>query len=261
MSNDTQRLVSVIMPAYNSAAYIESAIRSVMAQTYPHWRLLVIDDGSDDDTCTIVTRLSEEDERITLLCNEENIGVAATRNKGLDLCVGTCVAFLDSDDLWHPDKLSLQMQKMQEEQADLVYASYGIMDCEGVPCKAPYLVPDKADFNLLLKENVVGCSAALISEEMARTYRFASHYYHEDYCLWLKILQDGHKAAGCREVLMTWRLACGSRSFDKRNGARNRWRIYRQHLGLPLWKSTASFASYALRGVKKYAGAKKGRDV
>jgi len=254
-------LVSVIMPAYNSASYIETAIRSVMAQTYPHWKLLVIDDGSEDDTCAIVTRLRAEDDRVTLICNEQNIGVAETRNKGLDLCAGSCVAFLDSDDLWHPDKLKLQVHKMLEEQAELVYASYGIMDSDGKPCKKPYLVPGEADFDRLLKENVVGCSAALISESVARTYRFVPNFYHEDYCLWLKILQDGHKAVGCEEVLMTWRLACGSRSFDKRNGALNRWRIYRQHLGLPLVKSATCFASYAINGLKKYRRSEKEPSV
>lgn len=259
--NQENPLVSVIMPAYNAAAYIESAIRSVMAQTYSHWRLLVIDDGSGDDTCAIVTRLSGEDDRVTLLRNERNMGVAETRNRGLDLCDGSCVAFLDSDDLWHPDKLTLQVRKMQEEQADLVYTSYGIMDCEGHPCKKPYLVPDATDFDHLLRENVIGCSAVLISEALARTYRFAACFYHEDYCLWLKMLQDGHKAVGCQEVLMTWRLACGSRSFDKRNGACNRWRIYRRHLGLPLCKSLSCFASYAVNGIKKYCRTKRGRGA
>lgn len=240
------------MPAYNAATTIESAVRSVMGQTYPHWRLLVIDDGSADDTCAIVTRLVEEDRRITLVRNEQNMGVAKTRNKGLDLCTDGCVAFLDSDDLWHPDKLTRQMKKMCEEHADLVYSSYGIIDCDGKPCRNAYRVPETADFNRMLKENVVGCSAALISQTIARDYRFNPEFYHEDYCLWLKILQDGHKAVGCQEVLMNWRLASGSRSFDKRNGARNRWRIYRRQLGLSLPKSTIAFVSYAVNGLRKY---------
>lgn len=255
--NRADRMVTVIMPSYNASAYIEEAIRSVMAQTYPHWRLLVIDDCSKDDTTAVVTRLCQVDARITLICNESNVGVAATRNKGLDLCDGTCVAFLDSDDLWHPDKLRMQMEKLEQERADLVYSSYGIMDCHGNPCKKPYLVPAVTDFNRLLKENTIGCSAALISEKVASSYRFMANFHHEDYCLWLEILRDGYKAVGCQEVLMTWRLACGSRSFDKRNGARNRWRIYRQHLGLPFAKSAISFISYALNGVKKYCRTEK----
>ena len=246
------QLVTVIMPAYNAAATIEASIRSVMGQTYSHWRLLVLDDGSADDTCAIVTDLAEEDERITLVRNPQNMGVAKTRNRGLDLCTEGCVAFLDSDDLWHPDKLTRQMNKMVEQNADLVYSSYGIIDSDGKPCRNAYRVPETADLNRMLKENVVGCSAALISESIAREYRFNPAFYHEDYCLWLKILQDGHKAVGCTEVLMNWRLACGSRSFDKRNGARNRWRIYRQQMGLSLLKSATAFVSYAINGLRKY---------
>lgn len=257
VDNGGQKTVAVIMPAYNASAYIEDAIRSVMAQTYPHWKLLVMDDKSQDDTCAIVLRLAEEDARIQLIRNEKNLGVAKTRNRALDLCGGCCVAFLDSDDLWHPDKLRLQMQMMETEQADLVYASYGIMDCHGTPCKQPYLVPAATDFEQLLRENVIGCSAVLLSERLAGSYRFVSGFHHEDYCLWLSILRDGYRAVGCRQVLMTWRLACGSRSFDKRNGARSRWRIYRRHLGLPFMKSALCFASYAWKGVKKYANNRK----
>ena len=101
--------VSVIMPAYNAAAYIEEAIRSVMAQTYGAWRLLVLDDGSADDTVGIVQRLAAEEPRITLLRNAENLGAARTRNRGWDLCDEGYVAFLDSDDRWHPEKLAAQM--------------------------------------------------------------------------------------------------------------------------------------------------------
>ena len=245
-------LVTVIMPAYNAASYIETAIRSVMAQTHTAWELLVIDDGSSDDTCAIVERLAAEDDRIHLLRNPQNCGVAATRNRGLELCNGAYAAFLDSDDVWHPDKLERQVQTAREQQADLVYTSYAIVDADGHPCKRPYLVPSQIDFQGLLKENVMGCSTVLLSAAVAQRYRFLSDFYHEDYCLWLDILRDGHTAVGCTDVLADWRLILNSRSFDKKNGARNRWRIYRRHLGFSVCKSARYFAAYAWRGLKKY---------
>ena len=246
------RRVTVIMPSYNAAPYIETAVRSVMAQTYPHWRLLVLDDASADATCAIVQGLCHEDSRITLVRNGENLGVAKSRNRGLELAQGDCVAFLDSDDVWHPEKLEKQMQAMACEQADLVYTSYDVMDENGAVSSNPYLVPATTDFNALLKENVIGCSTVLLSDTVAKTYRFTEQYFHEDYCLWLSILQDGHKAVGCEQPLAAWRLASGSRSFDKRKGAGNRWKIYRQYLKLPLWKCGVSFAGYAINGISKY---------
>lgn len=250
--------VSVIMPAYNAAAYIESAIRSVMDQTYGAWRLLVLDDGSSDDTVEIVQRLAKQDSRIALFRNEENCGAARTRNRGLDLCSDGYVAFLDSDDWWHPKKLEIQVNLAEQTGADIVYTSYAIIDGDGKPCRQPYVVPERTNFKHMLKENVIGCSAVLLSPQAARKYRFSPSFYHEDYCLWLDMLRDGCGAAGSSEVLTAWRLINGSRSFNKRNGVRQRWRIYREHLHLPLWTSVTAFIGYAASGIKKYGKKHKG---
>lgn len=250
--------VSVIMPAYNAAAYIEEAIRSVMAQTYGSWRLLVLDDGSSDDTVEIVERLAGEDSRISLFRNAENLGAARTRNRGLDLCSEGYVAFLDSDDRWHPDKLAAQVALAEQTAADLVYTSYAIIDNDGNPCRHPYIVPAQTGFEYMLKENVIGCSTVLLSPRAARQYRFSNGFYHEDYCLWLDMLRDGCQAAGCPQVLTEWRLIYGSRSYNKSNGVRQRWRIYQEHLRLPLWKCVVSFIGYAVNGAKKYCKKHKG---
>jgi len=120
--------VSVIIPTYNCQLFIETAVRSVMEQTYRDWELLVIDDGSTDATCEIIRRLAEEDARIRFLRNPANIGVAGTRNRGLDEIRGEYVAFLDGDDVWHPKKLEKQLQAMRAEDADMSYTSYAIID-------------------------------------------------------------------------------------------------------------------------------------
>ncbi len=252
--NITECAVSIIMPAYNSELYIEPAIHSVIEQTYRNWELLVIDDGSTDSTCSIVQRLAANDDRIKFIKNSSNMGVAKTRNRGLDLCSGDYVAFLDSDDIWYPNKLSLQIQKMKAKDADLAYSSYAIVDSQGNPSKNAYIVPENITFDDLLKENVIGCSTVIISRNLAKKYRFAIDFYHEDYCLWLDILHDGYKAVGCSDVLVKWRLIANSRSFNKRKSAMNRWRIYRRHLHFSFLKSIKLFFSYMFSGIKKYYG-------
>ncbi len=243
--------VSVIMPVYNCAAYVEEAVRSVLSQTERSLELLVIDDGSTDNTFTIVERLAAEDARVIALKNPENMGVARTRNRGLDMARGEFIAFLDGDDRWHPEKLEEQIARMQAENADLSYTSYAIVDAAGDPSKAAYIVPARVDFNSLLKENVIGCSTVMLTRAAA-THRFATDFYHEDYCLWLDILREGHTAVGCTAVLTDWRLIQNSRSFNKKNSARNRWRIYRGYLKLSVIRSAYAFACYAVNGVKKY---------
>lgn len=246
-------VVTIIMPAYNQERFIEKAIRSVQEQTFADWALLVLDDGSVDGTCAIVERLAAEDERIELIRNEKNMGVARTRNCGLELSRGQYVAFLDSDDIWLPDKLEKQLSLAKETGADIIYCSYGIIDDKGKKSRRDYIVPESIDLNGLLKENVIGCSTVLLSERIAGKYRFETEFYHEDYVLWLRLLQDGYVAAGCRESLVKWRLSENSRSFNKRKSAQNRWRIYREAMRLSLWQSLWLFAHYAMASLRKYS--------
>lgn len=244
--------VCVIMPAYNAGRFIEEAIRSVMGQTFRNWELLVIDDGSKDNTVETVQRLCREDPRITLLRNPQNMGVARTRNRGLQLCDGRYAALLDSDDVWHPEKLERQLRLAENTGAELIYSSYAIMDEQGEPARGDYLVPAKTDFSAILRENVVGCSTVLLSPEVAAKYRFETDYHHEDYVLWLQLLKDGYQAAGCTEVLTWWRYIENSRSFDKRKSAKSRWRIYREYLKLSSLQSAWAFCGYAVASLKKY---------
>ena len=248
----TQPKVTVIMPAYNAAQFIEAAIRSVIAQTVTDWELLVIDDGSRDDTCKIVEALSAQDSRVQLLRNAHNMGVANTRNRGLSLCRGEFAAFLDSDDIWLPEKLQKQLDLLEKTGASLCYTAYGIMDVAGNPSRGDYLVPAKADFRKLLMENVIGCSTVMLRRQNTGHYRFETTLHHEDYALWLRMLKDGILAAGCTEVLVKWRLVENSRSFDKRKSAHSRWVIYRDYMKLPLHQSLWAFGNYAFASVKKY---------
>lgn len=244
--------VSVIMPAYNAASYIETAIRSVMGQSFTDWELIVIDDCSRDATVEIVTRLASEDRRITLLCNEVNMGVSKTRNRGLDLARGRFAAFLDSDDVWHPEKLKVQLECLKRTGADFAYCSYAIVNAEGEKVKADYIVPENITFESMLRRNDIGCSTVLLTAPIVQKYRFGSGFYHEDYVLWMQLLRDGYQACGTVEILVDWRFIENSRSFDKRKSAKNRWLIYRNYLGLSFVRSVWAFSGYAVSGVKKY---------
>lgn len=252
VSPENQPLVSIIMPAYNAERYIEEAVRSAMAQTVTDWELLIIDDCSGDSTCSVAERLAREDKRIALFHNEENLGAAGTRNRGLELCRGKYVALLDSDDVWHPDKLEKQLERLRQTGADLSYSSYAVIGEDGKKAKGDYIVPENASFKKMLKENVIGCSTVLLDARIAKQYRFDTSFFHEDYVLWLRLLRDGYTAAGCGEVLVDWRYIESSRSFDKQKSARNRWKIYREYLKLPLPKSLWAFSNYAATSLRKY---------
>src|SRR5690349_19362823 len=114
-------LVSIVMPAYNAGKYIADSIRSVIAQTWPDWELLVVDDGSSDDTGAIVKEFVARDPRIRYFF-QENSRLGKARNTGLKNARGELIAFLDSDDLWLETKLALQTRAMNENHADVVFS-------------------------------------------------------------------------------------------------------------------------------------------
>lgn len=246
-------LVSVIMPSYNARPYLEKAIASVMAQTMPDWELIVIDDASVDGSFALAKQLQQKDSRIQVLRNEVNSGAARARNRGITLARGRYIAFLDSDDIWCPEKLERQLCALEAAKVRMCYCSYGIIDAFDNPVRADYIVPQRACFEDILKENYIQCSAMLICTEVVKKYMFNTEFFHEDYILGLDILRAGDTAVGCKEILLQWRYLEGSRSFNKRKAARNRWRVYRQYLQLPLFQTVSLFLHYAVAGVQKYS--------
>jgi glycosyltransferase involved in cell wall biosynthesis len=108
-------LVSVVIPAYNAASFIERTINSVLSQTYQNFEILVINDGSKDNTLEVIQKLSQKDPRIKVL-DKKNSGVSDTRNLGIEMSKGDFIAFLDADDIWLPNKLEIQVSLMQKNQ-------------------------------------------------------------------------------------------------------------------------------------------------
>ena len=246
-----QPLVSVIMPAYNAEEYISEAVQSVMAQTYTNWELLILDDCSTDGTADKARCFSDLDSRITLYSNPKNMGVALTRNKGMALAKGSWVALLDSDDIWHKDKLEKQLVAAENTGADIIYCSYSLMDKNGEHL-SDFIVPERTSYDDMLRKNVIGCSTVFMRSPILIHHHFSTEHYHEDYVLWLELLKSGYIAAASTDVLVDYRIVDGSRSNDKLKSAKNRWLIYREIEKLSLGKSVRVFAEYAFNGFIKH---------
>lgn len=246
-------LVSVIMPAYNVEKYIEAAIRSVLSQTYTNWELLVLDDGSTDRTAEIAENFVKADPRVRLLQNPQNLGPARTRNRGFDTAAGDWAALLDSDDVWHRDKLEKQLVAAKCTGAEIIYCSYSLMDKNGRKI-SDFIVPERTSYSAMLEKNVLSCSTVLLSRSIFSEYRFSTKYYHEDYAFWLQLVRLGFAAFGCKDVLMDYRIQHGSRSSNKLRSAKRVWLVYRKAEKLSFAKSVQAFAGYARHGITKYKG-------
>lgn len=251
-AQNTEPLVSVIMPAYNAQQFITEAISSVLAQSVRDWELIVIDDGSLDETQKIVEAYSREDPRIRLIVNEENMGAARSRNRGLDVCCGEYVALLDSDDYWKPQMLEKMIACARDTKADIIYCSYELVDEKGKKVCNDFLVPQETTFRKSMIRSVITCSTVLITKKIAKAHRFPAHIYHEDIALWFQLLRDGVVARGVPEILAAYRQRGSSKSANKLKSACRRWVIYRKHLKLPLLQSMVLLVQYGYYGLIKF---------
>lgn len=209
------RLVTIIMPAYNSEAYLAEAIESVLAQSHEAWELILVDDGSEDGTPAIAQGYSRTDRRISFLAGQENQGVSARRNQGIDLAKGKWIAFLDSDDMWLADKLEKQLMLADSRGADFIFTGSAYINGAGRAYAGIFQVPDKVDYKGLRKHNVISTSSVLVKRSFLKGFRMEGDNLHEDYAFWLRLLKDGGQAYGLNEPLLVYRLYGQSKSGNK----------------------------------------------
>ena len=243
-------LVSIIMPVYNCEGFIEQAIRSVLQQTYQNWELIVVDDGSTDQSYALMKQLSQAQPNIKLYRMKKNMGVAFVRNYATEIAKGTYIAFLDCDDLWVPEKLERQISFMQKENVLLSYASYILIDKYGKDIGV-YSAPEKVTYVDMLRTSSIGTLTMVYDAEKLGKYYFENHG-HEDYIFKLQILKHIDCAKGLVEPLAKYRITNDGLSHNKIKTAYWQWSIYRKYEKLSLLKSFYYFISYAYFGLTKY---------
>ncbi len=243
-------LVSVIMPAYNAAKYIDKAIASVLSQDDISLELIIINDGSTDNTMEVLEHYKEYD-IITIIDNEKNLGVSASRNKGIALANGKYIAFLDTDDWWTADKLKKQVELIEEKQCVLTYTARELFDDAGTPTGSVIPVREEIQYDELVKHNIINCSSVLMDTNVAREFYMEHDDSHEDYLLWLKVLQKYKIAYGINEPLLKYRLSLGGKSRNKLKSARMTYRVHR-YMGTNPVKSFFYMASQLFSAGIKY---------
>jgi glycosyltransferase involved in cell wall biosynthesis len=243
-------LVSVVMPAWNAAATIARSIDSVLSQSHAQVELLVVDDASTDATARIVSGHAASDARVRLLRQAANGGVAAARNAGIAAARGEYVAFLDSDDWWHPRKLELQLAQMRSEGARVSYCSYQRVD-EGGRVLSLVVPPRTVTHADMLRSNFIGNLTGLYHRNLGdgEFLRIG----HEDYVFWLQMVKRAGRAIRIEHdgPLAFYLVREGSVSANKWRAARWQWRIYRDVEHLPLPRAAACMLHYIANALGK----------
>jgi teichuronic acid biosynthesis glycosyltransferase TuaG len=244
-------LVSIITPSYNSMKYIRSTIESVKAQSYQNWEMIIIDDCSKDDSVAFIQRLTEGEPRIKLIPLTENVGAAMARNRALDIAVGRFVAFLDSDDMWEPSKLDVQINCMIKHDCAFTYSSYRVCDDSGENVHGEISVPNTLTYQQYLANTIIGCLTVVLDTTKFESIRMPNLRSSHDMALWADLLKTIDKAYGINIPLATYRLVDTSNTANKWKASKEVWAVYRNYLGLNIIVSSYYFVQYAFNAMKK----------
>lgn len=182
-------LVSIIMPSYNTGQYISESIKSVQEQTYTDWELIIIDDCSTDNSVEVINNFG--DPRIVLIQNEKHSGAAISRNKALKAAKGRWIAFLDSDDLWLPQKLEKQIRFMTENDYHFTFTDYRIC-LNGHWLPYINIGPDVVNKRKMYNYCYFSTITVMYDRETIGLIQIADLKKNNDYAMWLKAIEKSN---------------------------------------------------------------------
>jgi teichuronic acid biosynthesis glycosyltransferase TuaG len=244
-------LISIITPAYNSEGTLAETIQSVLAQTYPYWEMLVVDDQSSDGTLALAKSFAEKDQRIKVLQSPKNLGCAGARNVALEEAKGRFVCFLDADDLWLENKLESQLGFTKTNGAALSYTCFRCISADGKEVGPVVPIPEFLDYEELLKQNRIATLTTMIDTEKTGPVRMTLAP-RDDFILWLSIAKQGLLVMGIIQDLARYRLMPGSVSSSKIWSARKVWTLFRQSQNMSRTEALYYYAQYAVRSTYKH---------
>lgn len=247
-------LVSIITPCYNGAKYISETIDSVIAQTYPKWEMLIVDDGSKDNSADIVREYEAKDERIHLI-QQKNAGSAAARNNGIRQCNGQYIALLDADDLWKPDFLKKQIAFMKKRKAVCVFCSYERIDGHSKQILHPTIAKKKITTKDMRVMNQIGCLSGLYdSSQHGKIYlREELKSLRDDYAYWYDIVSLEDAAYGNPEILASYRVLDTSTTGNKKKLIKKQYQFYRTHLKESVPEALVNTLVWGVSGIRKFS--------
>ena len=207
-------LVSVIMPSWNTSNFIAESIQSVIDQTYENWELIIVDDCSTDNTDEVVAKFT--DKRIRYFKNEKNSGAALSRNRALREARGEWIAFLDSDDLWNPDKLEHQINFMNEHGYTLSYTEYEKIDEESKPLRIYVSGPEKVNKHKMYNYDYIGQLTMMYNAKKFGLIQIKDIKKNNDYAIRLQLYKKSDTCAYLlKENLAKYRIRKVSISHDR----------------------------------------------
>ena len=222
--------ISIISAAYNAEIYIKNTYESITKQEKRDWEWLVTDDCSTDGTWDILQGIAAKDPRVKIAQNQVNSGAAVSRNHSITRVTGEFIAFIDSDDIWLPRKLTKQLDFMGEDK-DFSFTAYELINAAGDKLGMEVDANQIGSFSyedMLMKKATLGCSTVLLRSAAFSDLTMPLIRTGQDYDFWLKLLKTGTRAYVLSEPLTQYRILPNSISRNKFKKAKRQWQIYRK---------------------------------
>ena len=245
-------LVSVIMPIYNAEKYLAITLDSIFCQDYKDIEIVLGDDCSKDKSAKIIADLQKSHPEIVYFLQEKNMGAGAARNKALELARGQYVAFLDSDDIWLPGKISRQIDLMKTTKTPFSYTAIEMMNEKGEIIKGKRNLKETCDYKYLLHNTIIATSSVVIDRTVLGDFRMPLRRGGQDYATWLKLLRNGAIAQGINESFVQYRVASGSLSSNKFKSIKQVWEIQTQDEKINKVSAAVHVMCFGFNAFKKY---------
>lgn len=245
-------LVSIITPSYNSAKFIAETIQSVQNQTYPNWEMIIVDDGSSDETESVVLSINQNDNRIQFHKLSQNSGPAVARNTGIEKATGDYMTFIDADDIWFPTFIENNIKTIQETGIPFVFSSYRRANEQLEFVYSDFIVPHKVSYSDILKSNSISCLTAFVDTKKLGKKYMPLIRKRQDMGLWLNYLKVIPFAHGIQETQAIYRIRENSLSRKKLDLIKYQWQFYREVEKLNVFQSAYYMLHWMYRGFMKY---------
>ncbi|MQP51516.1 MULTISPECIES: glycosyltransferase family 2 protein [unclassified Flavobacterium] len=245
-------LVSIITPSYNSAKFIAETIQSVQNQTYQNWEMIIIDDGSSDETESVVFAIIQNDNRIQFHKLTQNSGPAVARNTGIEKASGDYLTFIDADDIWFPTFIENNIKTINETGIPFVFSSYRRANEQLEFVYSDFIVPHKVSYTDILKSNSISCLTAFLDIKKLGKKYMPLIRKRQDMGLWLNYLKVIPFAYGIQETQAIYRIRENSLSRKKSDLIKYQWQFYRDIEKLTIFQSFYYMLHWMYRGFMKY---------
>lgn len=245
-------LVSIIIPVYNAAKFLDRTLQSIFLQTYKNIEIVLVDDCSKDNSAEIIANYIPGHPEIIYHRLDKNMGAAVARNKALELAKGRYIAFLDSDDEWLPEKLEKQLALMREKKVVFTYTAIEMIDEQGSVIKGKRKVRETIDYSFLLRNTMIATSSVVVDRYLLGDFRMPLRRSGQDYATWLQLLRNGMVAYGINEALARYRVSRNSLSSNKFKSIKQVWEIQTQNEKIGRIAASFHVVCFVFNALRKY---------